>query len=73
MLFIPNGSEIDRLITGVLKEYRRRLTTDQAETKKKTTFFQPNKRVLQDFFTIALALGLCTIQITTSQNTKKVI
>lgn len=30
-LFISNGSEIDRLTTRVLKEYRKRLTADQEE------------------------------------------
>lgn len=30
-LFISDGSEIDRLTTRVLKEYRKRLTADQEE------------------------------------------
>lgn len=51
-LFISNGSEIDRLTTRELKEYRKRLTAYQEENN----VFQPNKRVLQDFFcNIALA------------------
>ena len=51
-LFISDGSEIDRLTTRELKEYRKRLTAYQEENN----VFQPNKRVLQDFFcNIALA------------------